>query len=137
MPPPSTYEVGGPSTAAEGHTLAFPTPGFPVPPLMMEDLSTRIGNLEYGHGQLVKKVIKVSDAEVADSITIREIGPSVSDIEGQVQALQATVQWRGSQFQQLQTMVSEMSSCESTLMQCILGWIRRLMFVEGGPTGTL
>ncbi|GJV11825.1 hypothetical protein Tco_1353366 [Tanacetum coccineum] len=81
-------EVGGPSTAAaEGHTLAFPAPGFPVPPLMIEDLSTRIGNLEYEHGQLVKKVIKVSDAEVADNITIREIGPSVSAIEGQVHVM--------------------------------------------------
>ncbi|GKC99928.1 hypothetical protein Tco_1170203 [Tanacetum coccineum] len=82
MPPPSTYEVEGPSTAAaEGHTLAFPAPRFPVPQLMIEDLSTRIGNLEYKHGQLVKKVIKVTD-EVADSITIGEIGPSVSAIEG-------------------------------------------------------
>ncbi|GJV69781.1 hypothetical protein Tco_1485290 [Tanacetum coccineum] len=130
----------------------FPAPGFPVPPLMIEDLSTRIGNLEYGHGQLVKKVIKVSDAEVADNITIGEIGPSVSAIEGQVhdmasqmvqamgrleqvQALQATVQWRGSQIQQLQTMVSEMSSCESTLMQCILGMDRRLADLEKRPPG--
>ncbi|GKC76425.1 hypothetical protein Tco_1127199, partial [Tanacetum coccineum] len=37
MPPPSTYKVGCPSTAAaEGHTLAFPAPGFPMPPLMIE-----------------------------------------------------------------------------------------------------
>ncbi|GKF62430.1 hypothetical protein Tco_0182484, partial [Tanacetum coccineum] len=118
MPPPSTYKVGGPSTvAAEGHTLAFPAPGFP----------------EYPH-----------------SITIGEIGPSVSAIEGQVQvmasqmvqamgrleqvqALQATVQWRGSQIQQLQTMVSEMSGCKRTLMQCILGMDRRLADLEKRP----
>ncbi|GKB60783.1 hypothetical protein Tco_0916969 [Tanacetum coccineum] len=63
MPPPSTYEVGGSSTtAAEGHSL------------------TRMGNLEYGHGQLVKKVITMSDAEVADSIVVREIGPRVSTV---------------------------------------------------------
>ncbi|GJV11826.1 hypothetical protein Tco_1353367 [Tanacetum coccineum] len=144
MPPPSTYEVGGPSTAAaEGHTLAFPAPGFPVPPLMIEDLSTRIGNLEYEHGQLVKKVIKVSDAEVADNITIREIGPSVSAIEGQVhdmasqmvQAMGRLEQQRDSQIQQLQPMVSEMSSRESTLMQCILGMDRRLADLEKRPPG--
>ncbi|GKF28330.1 hypothetical protein Tco_0094672, partial [Tanacetum coccineum] len=88
MPPLSTYEVGGPSTAAaEGHTLALPAPGFPMPPSIIEYLSTRIGNLEYGHGQLVKKVIKVSDTEMADSITIGEIGPSVSAIEGQVHVM--------------------------------------------------
>ncbi|GJZ21288.1 hypothetical protein Tco_0558327 [Tanacetum coccineum] len=117
MPPPSTYEVGGPSTAAaEGHTLALLAPGFPVPLSMIEYLSTRIGNLEYGHGQLVKKVIKVSDTEVADSITIGEIGPSVSAIEGH-------------------TMVSEMSSRESTLMQCILGMDKRLAGLERRPPG--
>ncbi|GJS79832.1 hypothetical protein Tco_0729713 [Tanacetum coccineum] len=44
-------EVGGPSTAtAEGHSLALPAPGFLVPPSVIEDLSTRMGNLEYGHG---------------------------------------------------------------------------------------
>ncbi|GJS49775.1 hypothetical protein Tco_0599896 [Tanacetum coccineum] len=50
---------------------------------MIENLSTRMGNLEYGHGQLVKKVIQRSDVEVADGITIREIDPRVSAIEGQ------------------------------------------------------
>ncbi|GJU12997.1 putative reverse transcriptase domain-containing protein [Tanacetum coccineum] len=113
--------------------------------------------------KLVKKVIQVSDAEVAAGITIKEIGPRISAIEGQVQvmasqmvyaadrfeqirtqveqgqqtmtqrdevitgftqqvqALQADVQQRDSQIQQLQTTVSEKSSRESTLMQCILG----------------
>ncbi|GKG47769.1 hypothetical protein Tco_0507254 [Tanacetum coccineum] len=81
MPPPSTYEVGGPSTdAAEGHSLALPAPGFPVPPSVIEDLCTRIGNFDYGHEQLVKKVIQVSDAKVADDIAIREISPRVSAV---------------------------------------------------------
>ncbi|GKD71615.1 hypothetical protein Tco_1325705, partial [Tanacetum coccineum] len=85
MPPSSTYEVGGPSTAAaEGHSLTLLAPGVPVPLSLIEDLCTRMGNLEYGHGQLVKKVIKVSDAEVADGIAIGEIGPRVSAIEGQM-----------------------------------------------------
>ncbi|GJT84820.1 hypothetical protein Tco_1066537 [Tanacetum coccineum] len=111
---------GGPSTAAaEGHFHALPALGFPVPPSVIEDLCTRMGNMEYGHGQLVKKVIQVSDAEVADGITIGEIGLRVSAVEGQ----------------QLQTMVSEMSSHESTLTQCILGMDRRLADLERRPPG--
>ncbi|GKG59602.1 hypothetical protein Tco_0607230, partial [Tanacetum coccineum] len=44
VPPPSTYEVGGPSTTtAEGHSLTLPAPGFLVPPSMIEDLSTPHG----------------------------------------------------------------------------------------------
>ncbi|GJW28840.1 hypothetical protein Tco_0045715 [Tanacetum coccineum] len=122
VPPPSIYEVGGLFTvAAEGKSFPLPAPGLPIPPSVIEDLSTRLGNLEYGHGPLVKKVIHVSDAEVADGITIREIVPRIFAVEGQVQALQATVQQRDLQIQQLRTTVSEMSSRESTLMQCILG----------------
>ncbi|GKE91624.1 hypothetical protein Tco_1572719, partial [Tanacetum coccineum] len=87
------------------------------PPLVIEDLSTRLGNLEYRHGQLVKKVIQVSDAEVAAGVTIEEIGPRVFAIEGQVQVMasqmvhaadrweqvgaQAAVQQRDTQIQQL------------------------------------
>ncbi|GKB03615.1 hypothetical protein Tco_0831758 [Tanacetum coccineum] len=130
---------GGPSTAvSKGQSFTLPTLRFHVPPSVIEDLSARMGNLEYGHEQLVKKVIQVSDAEVADNIAIGEIGPRVSTVEGQVeqgqqaatqrdetieglsqqvQTLQAAVQHRDVQIQQLQTMVSEMSSRESTLMQ--------------------
>ncbi|GKG53797.1 hypothetical protein Tco_0555197, partial [Tanacetum coccineum] len=54
-----------------------------MPPSVIEDLCTRMGNLEHGHRLLVKKVIKVSDVEVADSITIEEICPRVSTVEGQ------------------------------------------------------
>ncbi|GKG51719.1 hypothetical protein Tco_0544357, partial [Tanacetum coccineum] len=57
IPPPSTYEVGGASTAAaEGHSITLLAPGVHVPPSVIEDLYTRMGNLEYGHGLLVKKV---------------------------------------------------------------------------------
>ncbi|GJX71911.1 hypothetical protein Tco_0309082 [Tanacetum coccineum] len=66
----------------------------------------------------VKKLIKVSDAKVADSITIGEIGLSVFAIEGK-----------------LQTMVAEMSCHESTLMQCRLGMDRRLANLERRPPG--
>ncbi|GKC65231.1 hypothetical protein Tco_1097829 [Tanacetum coccineum] len=143
VPSPSTYDVGGPFiVAAEGHSFALPSPGFLVPPSVIEDLYTRMGNLEYGHGQLVKKVIQVSDVEVADDITIREIGPRVSirdeaiaGLSQQVQTLQADVQQRDVQIQQLQTMVSEMSSHESTLMQYILGMDRSLADLERRPSG--
>nr|GFC83412.1 hypothetical protein [Tanacetum cinerariifolium] len=39
----STYEVGGPSTAAvEGPSAPFPALGLFVPPTVIEDLSTRL-----------------------------------------------------------------------------------------------
>ncbi|GJX34312.1 hypothetical protein Tco_0245869 [Tanacetum coccineum] len=178
VPPPSTYEVGGPSTAAaKGYSFALLPPGVIVPLPVIEDLYTCIGNLEYRHGELVKKMVKVSDTEVADSITIGEIGPIVYTVEGQVQVLasqmiqvvdrleqvgtqveqdqqamtqrdetiaglsqqvqtlQEAVQHRDMQIQQLQTLVSEMSSRESTLMQCILRLDRRLVEVERRPPG--
>ncbi|GJS79051.1 hypothetical protein Tco_0728932 [Tanacetum coccineum] len=88
VPSSSVYKVGVPSTTvAEGQSFPLLAPGLPVPPLVIEDLITHMGNLEYGHGQLIKKVIQGSDAEVANGITIREIGPRVSAIEGQVQVM--------------------------------------------------
>nr|GEZ76091.1 hypothetical protein [Tanacetum cinerariifolium] len=50
-------------------------------------------------------------------------------------ALQAAVQQRDTQIQQLQTMVSEMSSHKSMLIQCILGMDRRLADLERRPAG--
>ncbi|GJZ65999.1 hypothetical protein Tco_0622695 [Tanacetum coccineum] len=125
VPPLSVYEVGGPSTAVfEGPSFPLPAPGLPVPLPVIEDLSARLGNLEYGHGQLVKKMIQVSDAEMVH----------VADRWEQVGAQEA-VQQRDSQIQQLQTTVTEMSSQESTLMQCILGMDRRLAELERRPSG--
>ncbi|GKB15974.1 hypothetical protein Tco_0849897 [Tanacetum coccineum] len=93
VPPPSVYEVGGPSTAAaEGPSFPHSTSGLPVPPPVIEDLSTRLGNLEYGHGQLVKKVIQVSDAGEAAGVTVGEIGLRVFAMEGQIQGQQTTAQ---------------------------------------------
>ncbi|GJT74883.1 hypothetical protein Tco_1041608 [Tanacetum coccineum] len=63
----------------------------------------------------------VSDAEVAAGVIIGEIGPRVFAVEGQIQQLQATV--------------SEMSSRDSTLMQCIFGMDRRLAELERRPPG--
>ncbi|GKB64547.1 hypothetical protein Tco_0920733 [Tanacetum coccineum] len=85
MPPPSTYKVRCLSTtAAEGHSLTLLAPEVHVSLSFIEDLCTCMGNLEYGHELLVKKVIMVSDAEVAVSIVIGEIGPRVSTVEDQM-----------------------------------------------------
>ncbi|GKA93859.1 hypothetical protein Tco_0815845 [Tanacetum coccineum] len=108
MPPPSVYEVGGPSTvAAEGQSFPLPAPGFPVPPSVIEDLSTHLGNLEYGHGQLMKKVIQVSDAEVAAGVTIEDIGPRVFAIEGQVQVMASQMVHAADRFEQIGTQVEQ------------------------------
>ncbi|GJS21669.1 hypothetical protein Tco_0450301 [Tanacetum coccineum] len=108
VPPPNTYKVGGPFTAAaEGQSFTLLTPGLPVPLSVIEDLITHMGNLEYGHGQLVKKVIQVSDAEVADGITIREIGPRVSVVEGQVQVMASQMVQAVRRLEQVGTQVKQ------------------------------
>ncbi|GKD75699.1 hypothetical protein Tco_1333981, partial [Tanacetum coccineum] len=121
VPRPSVYEVGGPSTtAAEGPSFPHSASGLPVRPVVIEDLSTHLGNLEYGHGQLVKKVIQVSDAGVASVVTT----------DGSSCAAE-----RQKKIQQLQTTVAEMGTRESSLMQCILGLDRRLAALERRPPG--
>ncbi|GJT30116.1 hypothetical protein Tco_0910391 [Tanacetum coccineum] len=65
-----------------------------------------------GHGQLVEKVIMVSDAEVADGIAIEDIGPRVSTVEDQMQVMA---------FQMVQV--------------CILGMDRRLAALERRSPG--
>ncbi|GJW07773.1 reverse transcriptase domain-containing protein [Tanacetum coccineum] len=59
----------------------------------------------------------------------------IMGLSQQVQTLQAAVQQRDIQIQQLQTLVAEMSSRESTLMQCILGLDRLLTDVERRSPG--
>nr|GEZ64870.1 hypothetical protein [Tanacetum cinerariifolium] len=97
----STYEVGGLSMAT-------------------------MSNLEYRHGELVKKMVRVSDAEVADSIIIREIHPPVATVE--------------KQNQELRTRVAEMKSREGILMSYLLWMEERLTVLEkrlsGQPSGT-
>nr|GFB94860.1 hypothetical protein [Tanacetum cinerariifolium] len=73
---PSTYEVGGASTATPmGHPLTTMSSGVAAQPQVIDDLCVRMSNLEYRHEELVKKMDIVSDAEVADSIAIGEIYP--------------------------------------------------------------
>ncbi|GKA82107.1 hypothetical protein Tco_0788855, partial [Tanacetum coccineum] len=84
VPPPNVYEVGGPSTAvSKGPSFPHSASGLPVPPFVIEDLSTPLGNLEYRHGQLVQRVNQVSDVKVAAGVTIGELGPRVYAVKGQ------------------------------------------------------
>nr|GEY78579.1 hypothetical protein [Tanacetum cinerariifolium] len=84
----STYEVGGPSIAViEGPSFPFLAPGLPVPPTVIEDLGTRLGNLEYRHGVLLRKMEEVSDAEVAD----RQVVSRLKEIETIVQQVESRV----------------------------------------------
>ncbi|GJV37073.1 hypothetical protein Tco_1409550 [Tanacetum coccineum] len=106
--PPSIYEVGGPSTAvAEGPSFSHSASGLPVPPLVIEDLSTPLDNLEYGHGQVMKKVIQVSDAEVAAGVFIREIGPRVFAIEGQMQVMVSQMVHAADRWEQVGAQVEQ------------------------------
>ncbi|GKG62472.1 hypothetical protein Tco_0634245, partial [Tanacetum coccineum] len=56
---------------------------------------------------------------------LEQVGTNVEQGQ-QATTLHAAMQQRDVQIQQLQTMVAEMSSRESTLMQYILGMDRRL-----------
>ncbi|GJV52627.1 hypothetical protein Tco_1448368 [Tanacetum coccineum] len=122
MPPratvtvPSTYEVG-----------------------VIDDLCDRMSNLEYRHGELVKKMVIVSDAEVTDRITIGEIHPRVTTLEGQVQTLQTLLHGVWLQNQQLQTRLSDMEKREGTWI-AYMSWMENHLAVlekklTGPPTG--
>nr|GEY74418.1 hypothetical protein [Tanacetum cinerariifolium] len=105
----STYEVGGPSTAA------------------------------YRHGVLMRNMEEVSDAEVADSIAIGEIHPIVATMEEQVQILQTALHGTELQNQQLRTRVAEIECREGTMMSYMLWMEERLTILEkrlsGQPSG--
>nr|GEZ62418.1 hypothetical protein [Tanacetum cinerariifolium] len=149
----STYEVGGPSTAAvEGPSSSLPATGLPVPPTVIEDLSTHLGNLEYRHGVLMRKIEEMSDAEGADSIAIREIHPRVAIVGEQVQVmesqagqvvsrlkeieirvqqtLQTALHETELQNQQLRTRVTEMESHVGILMSNMLWMEERLTVLD-------
>ncbi|GKE16501.1 hypothetical protein Tco_1424078 [Tanacetum coccineum] len=101
--------LGGERGVADGfcHTTSDATPGLPIPPSVIEDLSTYLGNLEYGHGQLMKKVIQVSDAEVAAGISIGEIGPRVFAIEGHIQVMASQIVDAVDRLEQIGTQVEQ------------------------------
>nr|GEW29403.1 putative reverse transcriptase domain-containing protein [Tanacetum cinerariifolium] len=156
----STYEVGGPSTAVvEGSSSPLPAPRLHVPPIVIENMSTRLGNLEYRHGVLIRKMEEVSDAEVADSITIGEIHPRVATMGEQlqvesrvdtyssgqmavprhdeiirlrqhVQTLQMALHGTELQNQQLRTRMAEMESHVGILILYMLWMEKRLTVLE-------
>ncbi|GKF85996.1 hypothetical protein Tco_0253823 [Tanacetum coccineum] len=108
VPPPSVYEVGGPSTmVAKGPSFPHLAPGLPVPPFVIEDLSTRLGNLEYGHGKLVQRVNQVSDAGVASGDTIEELGPRVYAVEGQVHVIVSQMAHAADRWEQVGSQVEQ------------------------------
>nr|GEY18014.1 hypothetical protein [Tanacetum cinerariifolium] len=117
-------------TPSEGYS-----PGLRVPPIVIEDLSTCLGNLEYRHRVLMRKMVEVSDAEVGDSITIGEIHPRVATMEEQVQTLQMVLHGAELQNQQLRTKVAEMGSREGTMMSYMLWMEERLTVLEKRLSG--
>nr|GEV04916.1 hypothetical protein [Tanacetum cinerariifolium] len=146
----STYEVGGPSTAAiKGPSFPLPAPGLHVPPTMIEDSSTHLGHLEYRHGVLMKKMDEVSDAEVANNIAIEEIHHRVATVGEQVQVMESQavqvvsglkeIETRVQQNQQLSTRVAEMESHMGILMSYMMWMEERLTVLEkrlpGPPLG--
>nr|GEU40021.1 hypothetical protein [Tanacetum cinerariifolium] len=76
---------------------------------VIEDLSTRLGNLEYRHGVLMK-MEEVSDAEVADSIAIGEIHPRVATVGEQVQVMESQAVQVVSGLKEIKTRVQQVES---------------------------
>nr|GEV45637.1 hypothetical protein [Tanacetum cinerariifolium] len=57
--PMSVYEVRGPSTmVVEGPSFPHLAPGLSVPPFMIEDLSTRLSNLEDSEAEMVSPEVE-------------------------------------------------------------------------------
>nr|GEV71137.1 putative reverse transcriptase domain-containing protein [Tanacetum cinerariifolium] len=99
-------------------------------PLVIDDLCVRMSNLEYRHGELVKKMEIVSDTEAADSIATREIHPRVTTLEGKVQTLQTSLHGAWLQNQQLQTRLSVKENREGTLISYMSWMGERLVVLE-------
>nr|GEW91469.1 hypothetical protein [Tanacetum cinerariifolium] len=113
----STYEVGGPYTAAvEGPSALLPAPGLPVPPTAIKDLSTRLDNLEYRHGGLMRKVEEVSDGEVVANISIGEIHLRVATIKEQVQVMESQAVQVVSRLKEIETRVQQVESGVDTYL---------------------
>ncbi|GKB05217.1 hypothetical protein Tco_0833412 [Tanacetum coccineum] len=77
VPPPSTYEVGGPSTTTvEGQSFTFPAPRLPVSSSMIEDLGTGAG-----YGILDDSGRRCAAEDVTDSSAADYMVPWVSQRE--------------------------------------------------------
>nr|GEY36049.1 hypothetical protein [Tanacetum cinerariifolium] len=69
----------------EGPFAPLPAPGLHVPPTVIEDLSTRLGNLEYRHGVLMRKMEEVSDAEAVQVVSgLKEIETRIQQVDSRV-----------------------------------------------------
>nr|GEX65869.1 hypothetical protein [Tanacetum cinerariifolium] len=88
----------------------LPAPRLPVPPTVIENLSTRLGNLEYRHRVLTKKMEEVNDAEVADNIAIGEIHPRVAIVREQVQVMESQEGQVVSRLKEIETRVQQVES---------------------------
>ncbi|GJV18192.1 hypothetical protein Tco_1363515 [Tanacetum coccineum] len=117
-PNPSTYEVGGPSTAIVAQ------------PQVIDDLYREVDKLRDRQGALARTMMEVSDIEVTNSLAIGETHPRVTALEEQVQTLQTALHESRSKNQQLQTTVAEMHNREGTLMQYMLWMEERLTVLE-------
>nr|GEX67067.1 hypothetical protein [Tanacetum cinerariifolium] len=134
MPPPSVYEVRGPSTvAAEGPFFLHPAPGFLVPPSVIEDLKGQVQVMVSQMVHVVDRFKQIGTQVEQGHQTATHRDEVITGLTQHVQALQAVVQQRDTQNQQLQTMILEMSSRASTLMQCIIGMDRCLTDLERRP----
>nr|GEX56103.1 hypothetical protein [Tanacetum cinerariifolium] len=107
-------EIGGPSTVVvERPSSPLLAPRLSVPPTVIENLNTRLGNLDYRHGVLVRKMEDVSDAEVADSIAIGEIHPTVAivaTVGEQVQVMGSQIGQAVSRLKEIETRVQQLES---------------------------
>ncbi|GJV98419.1 hypothetical protein Tco_1553671 [Tanacetum coccineum] len=70
-PKPSTYDVGGPSTAIAAQ------------PQVIDDLYIQVDNLRDRQGVLTRKMDEVSDVEATNSVAIGGIHPRVTALEEQ------------------------------------------------------
>ncbi|GKF43893.1 hypothetical protein Tco_0130445 [Tanacetum coccineum] len=101
MPPPSTYEVGGPSTvAAEGHSLALLEPRAHVPPSVMASHMV----------QTVSRLEQVGTQMEQDQQATAQREEVISGFSQQVKTLQAAVQDKDALIHQLQTQLARMKS---------------------------
>nr|GEV33679.1 hypothetical protein [Tanacetum cinerariifolium] len=76
----------------------------------IEDLGTRLGNLEYRHGMLTRKMEEVSDAEVDDNIVIGEIHTRVATVWEQVQVMESQTVQVVSRLEEIETRVQQVES---------------------------
>nr|GFB29458.1 hypothetical protein [Tanacetum cinerariifolium] len=80
-----------------------------------------MGNLEYGNGLLVKKVITVCDAEVADSINIGEVGHGVSTVDDQMQIIESKMVRVVSRLEQVRPHVEQGQQAATQRDETIMG----------------